>query len=490
MTKIVLPKSWTEASLMEVSRVRTGKKDANHAKPNGEHRFYTCAYNYVMCDTKSFEGECLILPGNGANVGEVFYYNGNFEAYQRTYVIENIELIPKFLFYHLLSNWKKVNSDKQYGTATNYIRIGNFEDYRVNIPPLNEQTRIVARIEELCSELDKGVESLKTARAQLKVYRQVVLKHAFEGKLTAQWREDNKDKLETADELLERIQNEREGRYQEKLEYWQISVSAWEENGKEGKKPAKPRVPKKISELESQALSKLGSLPDSWFWGKLGHMTCGVGYGTSAKSQASGKVPVLRMGNIQNSKFDWSDLVYTSDSVEISQYILNQGDVLFNRTNSPELVGKTAIYKGEQPAIFAGYLIRVNQISSIVKDQYLNSFLNSHTAKQHGNTVKTDGVNQSNINGEKLSNYPFPYCSLLEQSEIVRILEEKLSIIDNTVDELNTKLKNSEALRQSILKKAFSGKLVAQDPNDEPASVLLERIKAEKINKKKKEKAA
>ena len=119
------------------------------------------------------------------------------------------------------------------------------------------------------------------------------------------------------------------------------------------------------------------------------------------------------MGNIRN--FDWSDLVYTSDDDEIAKYLLHEGDVLFNRTNSPELVGKTAIYRSELPAIFAGYLIRVNQISAVVESQYLNLFLNSDVARQYGDSVKTDGVNQSNINGAKLVNYPFPYCSVQEQ---------------------------------------------------------------------------
>jgi len=88
---------WANCLLTDISNVRTGKKDANHATQNGKYRFYTCAYEYIMCNTKSFEGDCLILPGNGANVGEVFFYRGEFEAYQRTYVIEKIQIKPKYL---------------------------------------------------------------------------------------------------------------------------------------------------------------------------------------------------------------------------------------------------------------------------------------------------------------------------------------------------------------------------------------------------------
>ena len=103
----------------------------------------------------------------------------------------------------------------------------------------------------------------------------------------------------------------------------------------------------------------MSRLPNEWHWVKIGDITLGVEYGTSAKSKESGDAAVLRMGNIQNGRFDWNDLVYTSDKTEIEKYLLRKDDVLFNRTNSPELVGKTAIYKGERTAIFAGYLIRV-----------------------------------------------------------------------------------------------------------------------------------
>ena len=354
---------------------------------------------------------------------------------------------------------------------------------RLPLAPQNEQIRIVAKIEELFSELDKGIESLKTARAQLNVHRQAVLKHAFEGKLTAQWREENKDKLETPEQLLSRIKQEREARYEQQLQEWKAVVKTWKGNGKSGKKPQRPKKLPKVDDVSHDVTTKLPPLPESWMWEKLGWMTCGVEYGTAAKSATTGRVPVLRMGNIQNAKFDWGDLVYTSDDNEIAQYLLHDGDVLFNRTNSPELVGKTAIYKGERPAVFAGYLIRVNHIGTVVDSQYLNLFLNSHVARQYGNNVKTDGVNQSNINGAKLSNYPFPYCSIKEQRKIARILERILSFVDETEGSIDQELLKADALRQSILKKAFSGQLVPQDPDDEPASILLERIKAEKATR-------
>ena len=186
------------------------------------------------------------------------------------------------------------------------------------------------------------------------------------------------------------------------------------------------------------------------------------------------------MGNLQGGEIDWDDLVFTSEETEIAKYRLATGDVLFNRTNSPELVGKTAIYRGQRPALFAGYLMRVNHIPSVVCSGYLNYFLNTGVARQYGNSVKTDGVNQSNINGAKLAGYPFPYCSLPEQQEIVRLLEEQFEAIERNERELDAALQRSEALRQAILKKAFTGRLVPQDPADEPATQLLARLRAAK----------
>ena len=466
-----------ETSLGEVTFITTGKLDANAQDVDGLYPFFTCGEENLAINTYAFDTEAVLLAGNGNF--SVKYYKGKFNAYQRTYVIKPNIVDGKWVYYLLMHHIAKITAGAR-GSTIKYLRIGDITDCSVNLVPLTRQKRIVAKIEELFSELDNGIATLKTAREQLKVYRQAVLKHAFEGKLTAKWREENADKLESPEQLLTGIQQERKVRYQQQLDEWKAAVKAWEVNGKEGKKPGKPKPLKDWGELQKDLITKLPILPDSWAWKKLGFLTTGVEYGTSAKSSESGLIPVIRMGNLQNGGIDWSDLVYTSDFEEIEKYSLRTNDVLFNRTNSPELVGKTARYKGEQPALFAGYLIRVNQIETIALPDYVNYFLNSHIAKQYGNSVKTDGVNQSNINGEKLQNYPFPFCSIEEQSVIVEILDEKLSLTDASLQDIAVQLGKAETLRQSILKKAFSGQLVPQDPNDEPASELLARIQAEK----------
>ena len=199
---------------------------------------------------------------------------------------------------------------------------------------------------------------------------------------------------------------------------------------------------------------------EKWQHTTIGNIVEKVEYGSSAKSEKEGRIPVLRMGNIQKGRFDWSDLVYSNNDEEINKYLLKKDDVLFNRTNSPELVGKTAIYKGERPAIFAGYLIRLHYKKDLINADFLNYFLNSDIARNYGNTVKSDGVNQSNINGQKLKTYPIALPPLTEQHRIVQEIESRLSQATASETYIENALQQAEALRQSILKKAFGGELV------------------------------
>ena len=487
-----LPKKWTLTPLKNTCDILNSMRVPVNSKERKERisgksenelfPYYGATGQVDVIDGYLFEGEHVLLGEDGAPFldplrDKAYIVDGKFWVNNHAHILK-AKGSNKYLSYYLNSIRYESHIS---GTTRHKLTQRALTSIQVALPPFGEQYRIVAKIEELFSELDKGIESLKTARAQLAVYRQAVLKHAFEGKLTADWRKKNKGKLETPEQLLARIKREREAHYERQLEEWKAAVEAWEEDENSSERPIKPKKLRKLNSHIDDVSAKMPPLPNTSKWEQLGWMTCGVEYGTASKSAKTGKVPVLRMGNIKNAKFDWTDLVYTSSDGEIERYLLKDGDVLFNRTNSPELVGKTAIYRGERPAIFAGYLIRLNHIHSIVDGRYLNLFLNSYTARQHGNSVKTDGVNQSNISGAKLSNYPFPYCSIEEQREIAGILDKVFSVLDETETNLIQELENADALRQSILKKAFSGQLVPQDPNDEPASVLLERIRAEKM---------
>ena len=211
---------------------------------------------------------------------------------------------------------------------------------------------------------------------------------------------------------------------------------------------------------------------------RLGSVAKSLNYGTSAKSSKEGEVPVLRMGNIQDGRLDWSDLVFTSVPEEIKKYRLESGDVLFNRTNSPELVGKSAVYKGERKAIFAGYLIRIRCGDRLVPD-YLGYCLNGPQGRRFSWQVKSDGVSQSNINAKKLADFNFLLPTKEEQTEIVHRIETAFAWLDRVGTDHASASKLLPKLDVAILAKAFRGELVPQDTNDEPASVLLERVKAD-----------
>lgn len=157
-------------------------------------------------------------------------------------------------------------------------------------------------------------------------------------------------------------------------------------------------------------------LPDGWTWTRIKTVSIDLPYGTSKKSNSSGKVAVLRMGNLQDGEIDYSDLVYSSDEADIKKYYLLENDLLFNRTNSAEWVGKTSIYRGDTPAIYAGYLIRIR---TPLCGEYLNAVMNSSYAKNYCIRVKTDAVNQSNINAQKLGIFLVPVAPIKEQYRIV-----------------------------------------------------------------------
>ncbi|MDR1109350.1 MAG: restriction endonuclease subunit S [Deltaproteobacteria bacterium] len=282
--------------------------------------------------------------------------------------------------------------------------------------------------------------------------RQKILDLAIRGKLVPQ---DPAD--EPASVLLERIRTEKE----------RLRI-----RGK-----IKPNN-KNSTIFRNEDKSHYEQLPPGWEWCRLGEMCLAFQYGTSQKSDKKGRVAVLRMGNIKNGEIDYSDLVFTSDESDIKKYELKPHELLFNRTNSPEWVGKTAIYRGEIPAIFAGYIIKIKPV--IVNPFYLNYIMNS---KYHRNIclqVKTDGVNQSNINAQKLSYFVYPIPPLAEQHRIVTTIKSAFEIIDE-IERSKTDLQAAVTTAKSkILSLAIRGKLVPQDPNDEPASVLLERIRAER----------
>ena len=223
-------------------------------------------------------------------------------------------------------------------------------------------------------------------------------------------------------------------------------------------------------------------IPQGWEWCRLTLLIYPPKYGTSKKSVPSGLLPVLRMGNIQDGEIVFDKLVYSNDLDDNKKLLLQYGDLLFNRTNSAELVGKTAIFRGQRNAIFAGYLILLRPI--FINSEYLNLLLNTPYARDYCNEVKTIGVQQCNINAEKISNLLIPVPNLHETVAIVeKVKNIALPIIK--YGEFYQKLKhlNRELpiiIRKSILQEAIQGKLVPQIAEEGTARELLEQIKTEK----------
>ena len=232
-------------------------------------------------------------------------------------------------------------------------------------------------------------------------------------------------------------------------------------------------------ELTKQWRLENGVSDESWEEKTIGEICSSLKYGTSKKSSDDGEVVVLRMGNLQNGEIDWSNLAYTSDEEDIKKYLLKSGDVLFNRTNSPELVGKTSIYRGEMPAIYAGYLIKLDYEKNIVVGDYLNYYLNSSKAKEYYMQVKTDGVSQSNINAKKIGEFEIPLPTLPEQHEIVRLIDDLLARERSAQQATEQALASIDLMKKSILARAFRGELGTNKASEASALELLKQVLAE-----------
>lgn len=228
-------------------------------------------------------------------------------------------------------------------------------------------------------------------------------------------------------------------------------------------------------ELTAKWREEHGVGMESWEKKSVGELCISLKYGTAKKSDASGNVVVLRMGNLQQGEIDWSDLAYSNDPDDIEKYKLYPGDVLFNRTNSAALVGKTAIYRGEHPAIYAGYLIKLDYDHNKIIGDYLNYALNTLDAKKYCNSVKTDGVNQSNINAKKIGAYSFNVPSIPEQEKIVSVIQKLLSKEQQAKEAAEAVLDQIDLMKKSILACAFRGELGTNDPSEESAVELLKR---------------
>ena len=278
-----LPSGWAHTSLEAVCQILDSRRiPVNNSKrsrriagrSNGEiYPYYGATGQVGVIDDFIFEGEHILLGEDGAPFLDPFkpkayLARGKFWVNNHAHILKST--VSNRYVCHYLNQIGY--SDHVTGTTRLKLTKNALRRIPVSVAPAAEQHRIVAKIEELFSELDKGIESLKTARAQLKVYRQAVLKHAFEGKLTAQWRKENKDKLEKPEQLLTRIKQEREARYERQLKEWKAAVKTWEGVGKRDKRPAKPKPANYPSPIRQEDRERLLNLPDGWAWIRLAQL--------------------------------------------------------------------------------------------------------------------------------------------------------------------------------------------------------------------------
>lgn len=395
------PDTWEWLRLVQLCQLLDGVKMSGVKYPYLEAKYLRGKIEGTNIDSGKFvkKGTMLILV-DGENSGEVFFasedgYMGS--TFKVLYIPEAV-YVPYVLYFLLLK--KQLFRNRKTGAAIPHLNKELFFNLLFPVPPLAEQERIVAKIEELLplvSEYDGVEKRISALNAEFPdKLRKSILQQAVQGKLTER---DPSD--EPAIELLDRIRAEK------------AKLIA------EGKIKKEKIIPV-ISEED-----QLFDIPDTWTWTTIADTCTNIQYGTSEKSAPSGKVAVLRMGNLQGGKIDYSNLVYTSNDYDIERCHLEYNDLLFNRTNSKELVRKTAIYKAEIPAIYAGYLIRVTPI--MIDSDYLNYVMQSHFFKKYCLAVKTDAIGQSNINAEKLKGFVFPLPPLAEQKRIVARVEDLLA---------------------------------------------------------------
>lgn len=357
------------------------------------------------------------------------------------------------LHYLFLIGYYRMNCIHHVNQASINIRVLS-EKIPLPLPPFPEQQRIVTKIEELFTELDAGIDALKKVKTQLKRYRQAVLKYAFEGKLTEEWREMHREELESASVILDRIKEEK-------------------------KKNAK----KRYKELPPIDVSNLPELPDGWIWTRIGEIAEKVTDGTHHTPTYVGHgIPFISVKDVLDGKVHFENCRYISEEEHKSlirrcnpEYM----DVLITKSGT---IGRTAVIKTRKPFSLFVSVALIKPCKNYINPDFLafslQNYINGIDIQQ---SIKGGVIKNLHIEDLREINIFLP--PILEQQKIVEEIEQRFSVADEIEKTVENTLKQAERLRQSILKKAFEGNLVPQNPDDEPASVLLERIKAEKAKK-------
>lgn len=397
---------------------------------------------------------------------------------------------PNFLFFQLgiidLEN-------RGYGRHYQHLRKESLV-----LAPRAEQTRIVAKLEELLSDLDAGVAELKAAQKKLKQYRQSLLKAAVEGALTAEWRGNNTP-TETGAQLLERILTERRARWEAKqlakfemkhgsagFDCIQPAVAATHALPERSRRvSALPKDwQKKYPEPVQPDTTDLPQLPEGWVWASVEQLSEFVRNGLSKTPNTEQRgFPIFKINAVRPMTVNFDAIKHIEiDEREAADYWVEIGDVLATRYNgSVDLLGVFGMVKNvPERTLHPDKLIRMKPVTGAELGAWMEVCGNVGLSRKHLVARVKTTAGQTGISGEDLKKTPIPLSPEVEQRIALAVLEERLQVVKELELPIELALQQSAAQRQNILRAAFSGQLVPQDPNDEPASVLLERIRGER----------
>lgn len=362
--------------------------------------------------------------------------------------------LPRYLMYFWQSSaGQAAIQSNTNATTIQTIKAGLLGTLKIPIPPIDEQRRIVAAIESLFTQLDAGIAALKRLRTHLKRYKATVLKAACEGRLVPQ---DSSD--EPASDLLARILAERHAK-------WEADLIA------KGKDPRKA----KYEEPTTPDTSDLPELPPGWVWATWDQLSprVTVGYvGKMADQYIETGIPFLRSQNVRENRFESEGLLFISNAFhdQLKKSALAPGDLVVVRSGS---VGVTCVIPPELEEANCADLVvikRPNYLQPLYGAYYMNSL-----AKRKISQGKV-GIALVHFNTESVAKLPVPFPPTSAQVRIIEKVERYFSMIEKLEAVISNEIRRSERLRQTILKHAFSGKLVPQDPSEESASELLDRI--------------